>query len=186
VSQPDLPNLGRAGQVSHAHLVKMAERWLRARCPVVITEMSSGGGAEPDALGWRTRGSILIECKASRSDLRADAEKPHRRRADQLGPGERGCGMGNLRYLLAPPEVVRGFEDPLVPKGWGVLIASSERSVRTLVTPEEHQCDWDAERILLISCLRRLGIESLQGTSVRVYKFQTRCRATVSLNTEAT
>jgi hypothetical protein len=185
MTQPLLPNLGRAGQVSHEHLVKMAGRWLRARCSVVITEMSSGGGEEPDAIGWRTQGSILIECKASRADLRADAEKPYRRLADQLGPGER-CGMGNLRYLLAPPEVVRGREDRLIPKGWGVLIASSERSVRTLVTPEQHQCDWDAERTLLISCLRRFGIESREGTSVKVYKFQTRCRATVSLNTEVT
>lgn len=171
--------------MTHAQLVAAAARWLRVRCPVVITEMSSGAGEEPDAIGWSSRGSFLIECKVSRSDLRAEALKPHRRRGTHFADGERWSGMGNYRYLLTPPGLLSSYADPLRPQGWGLMEAVSERRVR-LITPAEHrECDYRDERLLLLSCIRRLGVQSAGGVSVKVYTMQTKCRATLAVKPQS-
>jgi hypothetical protein len=99
-------------EMTHAELVARAEAWLRnhMRCRVVLCERSSAAGETPDAIGWRGSSySILVECKVSRSDFRADLQKPWRRY---------WAGMGCERYYMAPPGLLKPHE---VPGGWGLL-----------------------------------------------------------------
>src|SRR5690348_2379200 len=61
---------------THGELVSKAKAWLRShkRCNPVFTGHASCCEV-PDAIGWSARGSVLIECKVSISDLRADGKK---------------------------------------------------------------------------------------------------------------
>ena len=81
---------------SHEQLVERAGRWLRGtmRCNVVLLEPGYGSVGEiPDAIGWTSDGvSIVVECKASRSDFLADRNKPARRRA--LGSHAEDSSLG--------------------------------------------------------------------------------------------
>lgn len=99
--------------MTHAELVKRAERWLRrtCRCGVVLCEV--GTFEIPDAIGWRYGGrlSIIVECKASRADFLADKQKPFRK------PGDIAA-MGDERYFLTVPGIVKVEE---LPQGWGLL-----------------------------------------------------------------
>lgn len=129
--------------MNHAELVERAERWLRNTrgCAVVLTEFTAHHSEEPDALGWRDRGflSILVECKASRADFRADQQKPSRRR--HSGPNAAailaGFRLGKERWYMTPPGLVRPEE---VPEGWGLLEAGETR-VRTVVKAEKSPPD---------------------------------------------
>lgn len=99
--------------MSHDELVERAVRWLSGsqRCLVVLREFSWWGGEEPDAMGWKANGSsILVECKASRSDFHADKRKTWRRIPD--------FGMGMSRYYLTPKGLLMPDD---IPTGWGLL-----------------------------------------------------------------
>lgn len=69
-------------------------------------------GERPDAIGWRDGISILIECKASHADFLADRKKPFRAETDNQQ------GMGDWRFYLCPPEIIKPEE---LPEGWGLL-----------------------------------------------------------------
>ncbi len=103
-------------KLTHRELVEMACVWLRRQgCVVVMPEPRNMGNIEiPDAIGW-TYGSqsILVECKASRTDFKADAKKRHRE-----------FGMGSLRYFLAPKGLIHPNE---VPPGWGLVEPQGSR-----------------------------------------------------------
>src|SRR5687767_6577883 len=113
--------------VTHRYLVDRAARWLRntAGCGVVMID-PIGCMECPDAIGWKRAGreSILIECKATRSDFFADRHKSFRR------PGARALGV--KRYYFTPPGLVR--PDELLP-GWGLLECLAKRCKR-VVSPE--------------------------------------------------
>jgi hypothetical protein len=97
--------------MTHAELVARASRWLTGMgCPIVFAELVTLASEQPDAIGWRATGgtSYLIECKSSRSDFLADRKKPHRQ-AD---------GMGDFRYFMCTPGLIRVDE---LPAGWGLL-----------------------------------------------------------------
>lgn len=102
-----------AGRTTHSDLVILAINWLKGtrRCGSVLAELSSVRREIPDAIGWAARGaSILVECKASRSDFLKDALKPFR---------TSNTGMGRERWFMVLPGVVKDLEE--VPAGWGVL-----------------------------------------------------------------
>jgi hypothetical protein len=62
-------------------------------------------------MGWKATGrSILIECKASLSDFRADRKKKPRI--------SKRTGIGELRYYMAPRGIIPENE---IPTGWGFL-----------------------------------------------------------------
>ena len=100
--------------MTHAELVERAARWLRntVRCGVVSTENYNVGASIPDAIGWTSGESYLVECKASRGDFKRDLKKFHRRHPEY--------GMGNVRYYLTPPGLLLPDE---VPEHWGLLEA---------------------------------------------------------------
>lgn len=104
----------------------------------------------PDAIGWVNGGeSILVECKNSRTDYRADAKKPHRQFVK--------LGMGDLRYYMFP-------EGMLIPDdwdncGWGYLAVNDKR-VKVVKQSENFssQCNHAAEITFLASSLRRVQL----------------------------
>lgn len=122
--------------MTHADLVRIAARWLKktVRCGVVLAEPPSMDGESPDAIGWRSGYSALVECKVSRSDFLADLRKPHRVRDSRLA----------IRcYYLTPVGLLRPEE---VPHPWGLLEAAG-RCVRVVrEVPERFKGDWLDER----------------------------------------
>lgn len=148
---------------SHDDLVHIAARWLwnKQRCPLVITEMTSGSPETPDAIGWTAGGmSIMVECKTSRSDFLADRDKWFR------NPIGENRAMGTFRWYLTPP----GLLLPCEIKGhWG-LIEAKGRSVIEVVPAHAYTDERRHEFSLLTSTIRRMsGHPGVQGMRVRIY-----------------
>lgn len=143
--------------MKHSDLVKRAASWLRntANCGVVLSELATHAGQEPDAIGFRTEGSFLIECKTSRSDFRRDQKKDWMRAED--------LSVGTWRYYMTPPGLLKPSE---LPAKWGLLEVHG-RSVRLITgrtpppiydaTRSEWACERDRlkEHYMLMSALRR-------------------------------
>ena len=86
--------------MTHKELVEKARFWLLSAkgCNPVFTEKGSAHSNErPDAIGWSGQESIIVECKTTETDLRADAKKTFRPNSH--------TGMGNLRYYLFPDDL---------------------------------------------------------------------------------
>ena len=148
--------------MTHAELVKAAERWLYRYCccGVVFAEMVTLNREIPDAIGWRHSISILVEAKTTRSDFLADAKKPFR------AINERG--MGNWRFYLCEPGVLVPAD---IPEGWGLLYATG-REVQIIhggpegnawYTPP-HEGNKRAEMAMMYSALRRLKKQGIPMT----------------------
>lgn len=89
----------------------MGVRWLGRQCSVVLYEFATKAKENPDVIGWAPgSGSVLIECKLSRSDFLQDATKKVR--------SNPRIGMGQRRYYLSPAEVVQVKD---LPPKWGLL-----------------------------------------------------------------
>lgn len=112
---------------SHDDLVQRSVRWLRTtmKCGIVYAEIVTCCPITPDAIGWYGNWSILVECKRSRSDFRADRKKPH-----LIDPN---AGPGQERWYLTPPGLVRPEE---VPEEWG-LAEVHPKSVRKVKQPSK-------------------------------------------------
>jgi hypothetical protein len=114
--------------VTHAELVTIARRWLwdTQQCSPILCEPSVGYGESPDAIGWKLNYhkamSIVVECKASRSDFHADRDKPSRKTT---------MGVGAFRYYLCTgPDIIHG--DDLQGLGWGLLYADKGQVAEVL------------------------------------------------------
>ncbi len=157
----------------HADLVTKAAAWLKAkRCSVVITDMVSSAGETPDAIGFNSFRTILIECKASRADFRADALKASR---------HHGRGMGNERYFLAVAGVLKPEE---MPEGWGLLEVWPEGNIRQKRAPVYSPANREGEMSLLVSAIRRIGQNPPTGVSIKCYTMETKGLATISIDPE--
>lgn len=160
---------------THDELVEKARRWLigTERCAVVITEMDSGAGECPDAIGFHPSYSVSIECKSNRADFLRDKKKLHVR-SDR--------GMGHKQYYLAPPGVIKRGDLPdfkygiLEPRGRGLRVVHSPSGFFT-------KPDLQKENTLLISAIRRLGGNVMSGVSVRAYQYDwnSKFRATLGI-----
>lgn len=134
--------------MTHTDLVKRAEKWLRGtmRCSVVLAELSSAAYETPDAIGWTSVRSILVECKTSKSDF-ARGQKKHFRQNPEYG-------MGDFRFYMTPPGLLSPDE---IPEHWGLLEARPKQT-RIIVEAkcfDRIRAAWH-ERTLLVSALRRL------------------------------
>jgi hypothetical protein len=97
--------------MQHSTLVAMGVRWLSRKCSVVLYEFATPAEENPDVIGWIAgAGSVLIECKLTRSDFLRDAEKTVRKNPR--------AGMGHRRYYLCPPDVIQVKD---LPAKWGLL-----------------------------------------------------------------
>jgi len=100
--------------VQHSTLVAIGVRWLSRQCSVVLYEFATEVEENPDVIGWAPgAGSVLIECKLSRSDFLRDATKTVRRNPR--------AGMGQRRYYLCPPDLIQVKD---LPPKWGLLWAT--------------------------------------------------------------
>ena len=147
--------------MTHDELIEKAEKWLynTMGCGYVITEMAAAGvGEEPDAIGFRSMYSILVECKASRSDFFADKKKMSR-----LMPE---LGIGNYRYYMSKPGII---EPDDLPENWGLLHVKGRRIYQIVnalnpkggnIAQPDNQFKSDMilhkERKLMYSALRRI------------------------------
>lgn len=150
-------HLRYAPRYTHEELVSRALTWLQRsqRCVALWSKQTVLTPENPDAIGWTPGGnSVVIECKASRSDFKRDEEKPHRD----------GPGMGNIRYFLASQGVL---SDDVMPEGWGLLECSPARiTVRHPATIRGHEAkDWQSEMRLLVRAARVTPLEPFTGVS---------------------
>ena len=119
--------------LSHGDLCVIAKGFLMKSfsrgghgCRVATMEpkISFLDGESPDAIGFRVSspsyggGSVVVECKTSRSDFLSDRKKPHR-----ISPSS---GMGRFRYYLCPKDMISREE---LPDGWGLLYLGSRKCV---------------------------------------------------------
>ncbi len=129
----------------------MAVAWLRRyRCGVVLSEQACVSGEMPDAIGWKKAcHSVLVECKASRSDFLADRDKPFRQQPE--------TGVGCERYYLAPRGLI-GVDE--LPASWGLLEVCGREIERVKASAKNHRSEigFQSEMNLLLASLRRVEI----------------------------
>lgn len=144
--------------MTHKELVKKAAKWLKTtnrnihfRCSIVIAELVTATSEVPDVIGFRHGYSVLLECKATRSDFLSDKKKYFRR--------EPGNGMGDVRYFFTPKGLISPEE---LPEGWGLLECSSLSSSVRLIKKAEGFNDVNkrAELVMLASVIRRLELST--------------------------
>ena len=142
--------------ITHEQLVKRAKKWLekahgnKFACGVVLTEYTCWLPEIPDVIGFNADRSILIECKVSRADFKADKKKSCRQHIKQLG---------NLRYYLTLPHVACP-ED--IENGWGLLYATDEKITEVkesqyFIDDKTKAKEWS----ILYSIVRRLNLRGL-------------------------
>ncbi len=153
----------------HAQLVSAAVDWLRHkyRCGVVLSEQYCATGEIPDAIGWKGLcRSVVVECKVSRADFVADADKPFR-----ANPAE---GLGCERYYLAAPGLIAPEE---LPPGWG-LLEYRRGEVRVLAKASKKKLRGEAglmkEMNLLLASLRRVEVRIEPQTITDFLKWKNR------------
>jgi hypothetical protein len=158
--------------MTHSHLVRLAEKWLRSyRCGVVLSEQACVSGEMPDAIGWkRACHSVLIECKISRADFLVDRAKPWRLKPEM--------GVGCERFYLTPAGVIRldGKAVDELPAGWGLLECHARQvkmvkpAKKNLRTEKGFACEMN----LLLASLRRVEIRIEPQTITEFLKWQNR------------
>ena len=147
-------------KVDHSDLCLLAYKFLKANNFGVVFrdgfKAFTSTGEQPDALGFRSNTSCLIEVKVSRADFLADRKKPFR-----IDPA---LGVGKWRFYLSPPDVI-SIQD--LPPGWGLLTVISGRVKKVSGWPPNSQ--WNkapfsdqtntiAEQEIMYSALRRMQI----------------------------
>ncbi len=171
--------------MNHAELIEAARLWLTkprrrrttgnrgASSVIVVTDLTTEAAETPDAIGWQSSNSTLIECKASRSDFLADKKKHFRIHPDM--------GMGDLRYFCTPPGLVEKDE---VPSRWGLIEVKHDGSARVVKESEKFQSNKAAEVTMLISLLCRLRVETGRHVKIRAYSIDNGAepRATVTMD----
>ena len=134
--------------MQHSTLVAMGVRWLNRQCSVVLYEFATPADENPDVIGWAPgSGSILIECKLTRSDFLKDATK-----IVLLNPRS---GMGHRRYYLCPADLIQVKE---LPPKWGLLWVSKSQVIVKREARGHSERNLIAEVNFLSSMLRRAQI----------------------------
>jgi hypothetical protein len=134
--------------VQHSTLVAMGVRWLSRQCSVVLYEFATPTDENPDVIGWAPgAGSVLIECKLTRSDFLKDATKTVRKNPR--------AGMGQRRYYLCPPDLIQVKN---LPPKWGLLWAAKSQVIVKREARGHPERNLAAEVRFLSSMLRRAQI----------------------------
>lgn len=183
-NEPLEPRTAEADWLTHDSLVEIARNWLASRSPVAISEISSGAGESPDCIAFCVSlkngkahvgfGSVLIECKVSKSDYYADKNKYYRRCQDR--------GMGEYRFYLAPKGLINAEK---LPDNWGLLEVDFKGKVKIIKIANKQESDKNKEIALLVSTLRRLKIEDGNHVSIKKYTYETKNKACLVINSEA-
>lgn len=161
--------------MTHSDLISFGRKYMASKAPIVITELVSGTGEEPDIISFLTvpklgRGTVVIECKATRQDFHKDKKKVYRQRPE--------LAMGDYRYYLVPKGLITVDE---VPEKWGLLEASAKGRIKILKKAERWgACNKQSEVLLLVSLVRRLDIVPGKHISLRTYVHETKNKATLT------
>lgn len=169
--------------MTHAELVEKGRAWLAKKCPVVLSELVSAAGETPDVIGFEGRvvesgyGSHLIECKTSRTDFRADANKYWR-----LYPEN---GMGDYRYYLTVQGLLSMGE---LPDKWGLLEITKGGRIKIVVVPMRQEANKRREIALLVSTMRRIKFSDGEHCSLRIksYTIESTNKAVLEINNNIT
>lgn len=140
---------------SHRQLCKIAANVLKNkgikpfhRCQYVVCELERHGEC-PDAFGFSSASTQLIEAKVSRSDFLSDKKKLWRKFPEN--------GLGNFRSYLCPNGLIN-IED--LPEKWGLLWVDEYEQVKEIKAPQFQQSSHVSELNLAMSIMRREGISS--------------------------
>lgn len=106
------------GGLTHAELVTLAMRYLAAKRFRVMLAEPGFRKERPDAIGFASGFSCLVECKATRRDFLKDSQKPFR--------ADPALGVGTVRIYLTNPGVCSTDE---VPDGWMLLEAGDRDTI---------------------------------------------------------
>lgn len=146
--------IGCMKSYSHNYLVKKAASWVKKHdcnmlvpnCSIVASELVAltKTGEIPDVLGFSSFASVMVEVKTSRSDFLADFKKPFRRFPED--------GVGAYKIYACEPEVIKESD---VPEKWGLLYFTG-RKFELVKTPEIQEYNFQSEKIILLSMIRRL------------------------------
>ena len=134
---------------------------------VAFREFKSITDEIPDVIAFGAwNHSVLIECKASRSDFLSDKKKPFR--------SEPKLGMGKQRFYCCPDNLIKIDE---LPDGWGLIYVNQNKKARLIYSPyrgniEERDLGFlerntIAEMSILYSAVRRLA---LRGYIEEIYE----------------
>jgi hypothetical protein len=158
-----------ASSAKHTHLVSLAVDWLRHEygCGIILSEQYCATGEIPDAIGWKgINRSVVVECKVSRADFLADANKPFRLKSEE--------GLGCERIYLAPRDVIALEE---LPAHWG-LLECTRKSVSMLRKPSRKDLRGAVglakEMNLLLASLRRVEVRIEPQTITDFLKWKNR------------
>jgi hypothetical protein len=157
-------------KITHQELIEMGRDLLikpyansaifgHSGCCVVITDISTSECETPDALGFCSRGSIVIECKMSLADFRADQKKQFRK--------HQSIGVGYQRWYMAPEGIIP--HDKIPPK-WGLLEVTPGRRILVTIKSELHKNNKSSEITILLSLLRRLNIQPDGHVAIKKYE----------------
>lgn len=158
--------------MTHKELVDIAYKWVlkRGGCGVAFKELNTlaCNGEYPDVIGFASSGwSVLVECKATRSDFLCDKKKSFRANSS--------LGMGRFRLYCCPDGLIKPEE---LPEKWG-LIYIKDGKYRLIVNPmlvkenaegvygyvgAHHDNNIKAEHGLMYSALRRLFIKGFMAS----------------------
>src|ERR1700686_3757137 len=134
--------------MQHSTIVAMGVRWLNRQCSVVLYEFATPADENPDVIGWAPgAGSVLIECKLTRSDFVKDAAKTVRKNPR--------AGMGQRRYYLCPFDLIQVKD---LPPKWGLLWATNGQVIVKREARGHPERNLAAEVRFLSSMLRRAQI----------------------------
>jgi hypothetical protein len=158
-----------SSEKKHAQLVARAADWLRHKygCGIVLSEQYCATGEVPDVIGWKAScQSVLVECKVSRADFLADANKPFRLRPEE--------GLGSKRLYMAPAGMIAADK---LPKHWGLLECRG-REVQLAVKPTKvdlrSPVGFMKEMNLLLASLRRVEVRIEPQTITEFLKWKNR------------
>jgi hypothetical protein len=158
-----------SAEIKHGQLVARAADWLRHKygCGIVLSEQYCVSGEVPDVIGWKAScQSVLVECKVSRGDFLADANKPFR-----LQPQD---ALGSKRFYMAPAGMIASQQ---LPKHWGLLECKG-REVEMVVKPGRVDLRSPVglmkEMNLLLASLRRVEVRIEPQTITEFLKWKNR------------
>jgi len=176
--------------MDHDTLVARAITWLRGQqCPLVLAGMASCNEI-PDAIGFKTSHTIVVECKTSKADFHRDRAKykyfvnEHGHKCYLKAPlqwrkGFEGCpietapNMGTERYYLCEPDVITKEMVQEHHPDHGLLHINGRKVMRILPAPHraERVRDTASEVKYLQYAMRHLlGNLGASGVTVDVIK----------------
>lgn len=146
--------------MTHDELISRGEGWLRRQhCKVILRDgfrANPTTGEQPDVIGWRDHASILIECKATRTDFLSDKRKTFRR--------DPSLGMGDWRFYLCPPKVIDVGD---LPEGWGLLWAYPNLIRTVLGVPRYNNWTSDRPFVANRACENQMLVTALRRVVIR-------------------